>query len=393
MKKGLFTKISLGLKVGQKVIEKLGEKLEEVKDMISHDFFDYVEYYGDYTLEEKEFNEIDNVILSMLAYVDYTDIVSEGHKEKKTIEEISKEYFDKYTKKDIDNHIFGMKTAINLLKAVSNKKRYKDILAFNYLYHGTTKSQFSAITFDLGNKVYYVAFEGTDTLISAWEEDCKMSYMFPVEAHTRAKEYLRKFTFKNVKLIVGGHSKGGNLALVGSMYTNFLVRWKIKQVYSNDGQGLRDEQLNSWRYRRIEKKYIHIIPDSSVVGLLLRHKDNYIVVKANMPGLVSHDAKTWQIDFNSFTRTRLSRFSKVFDDGFTKWLDSYNDEERKLFTESVFAVLKDNNIETLMQFKENYRLIIDVLKRSKNIDPKVKDMTRDLVRVINKTNLEYPLFK
>lgn len=390
---GLFTKISLGLKVGQKVVEKLGEKLEEVKDYISHDFFDYIEYYGDYTFEEKEFNEIDNVILSMLAYIDYSDIVSEGHKEKKTIEEISKEYFAKYTKEYINNHISGMKTAISLLKAVGNKKRYKDILAFNYLYNGTMDSQFSAITFDLGNRVYYVAFEGTDTLISAWEEDFKMSYMFPVEAHKKAKKYLRKYTFKNVKLIVGGHSKGGNLALVGSMYTNFLVRWKIKKVYNNDGQGLRNKQLNSWRFRKLEKKYIHIIPDSSVVGLFLRNNGNYIVVKANMPGLVSHDAKTWQIDFNTFKRTKLSRFSRVFDEGFSKWLDSYNDEERKLFTESLFAVLRDNNIVTLLDFKDNYRLIIDVLKRSKEIDPKVKDMTRDLVKVINKTNLEYPLFK
>lgn len=393
MRKGLFTKISLGLKVGQKVVEKLSEKIQEVNNLISHDCFDYVEYYGDYTFEEKEFNEVDNVIFSMLAYIDYSDIVSEDSNEKKSISEVAKEYFSKYTKEDINNHISGMKTAINLLKVVSDKKRYKDILVFNYLYNGTAESQFSAITFDLGKKTYYVAFEGTDTLISAWEEDCKMSYMFPVEAHKKAKKYLRKYTFKNAKLIVGGHSKGGNLALVGSMYTNFLVRWKIKKVYSNDGQGLREEQINSRRYRKIKKKYIHIIPNSSIVGLFLRHDNDYIVVKSNMPGLLSHDARTWQVDFNSFTRTKLSRFSNVFDEGFSKWLDNYDEEERRLFVESIFDVLRDNNIDTLMQFKDNYRLIISVLKTSKKIDPKVKDMTRDLVRVINKTNLEYPLFK
>ncbi len=259
MKKGLFNKISLGLKLGQKVVERISERLEDLKDLISHDFFDYADYYCDYTFEEKEFNEIDNAILAMLAYIDYTGIVSEDSKEKKTLNEVAKEYFSKYTKDDIDNHISGMKTAIYLLKAVSNKKRYKDILLFNYLYEGNSESQFSAVTFDLGNKTYYVAFEGTDALISAWEEDFKMSYKFPVAAHKKAKKYLRKYTFKNVKLIVGGHSKGGNLALVGSMYTNFLVRWKIKKIYSNDGQGLRDEQINSRRYKRIEKKYVHII--------------------------------------------------------------------------------------------------------------------------------------
>ena len=56
------------------------------------------------------------------------------------------------------------------------------------------------------------------------------------------------FTFKDCKLILGGHSKGGNLALVAAMYSNFLVRNKIIEIYSYDGQGLLEEQLNSSRY-------------------------------------------------------------------------------------------------------------------------------------------------
>ena len=393
MKLDFLSKIGLGIKVGKKVVEKISEKISEVKDNMSHDFFDYLKYYGNYTFEEREFNEIDNVILSMLAYVDYTDIVSENYKEKKTISEVSKEYFAKHTKEYINDHILGMRTAIDLLKAVSTTRRFKDLLVFNYLYIGNEESQFSAITFDLGNKEYYVAFEGTDPLVSAWEEDCKMAYSFPVEAHKKAKKYLRKYTFKNVKLIVGGHSKGGNLALVASMCTNFLVRWKIKKIYNNDGQGLRLKELNSYRFKRIDKKYIHIIPDSSIIGLFLNHKDNYIVIKSNMPGLISHDAKTWQIDHNTFIRDELSRFSKVFNEGFSKWLSSYNENELELFTKNVFDILKENNIETFMQFKNNYRLVYDVLRTSKTVDPLVKNMARDLVRVITKTNLEYPLFK
>ena len=389
IKKNLFESLEEVKKLGVKI----GKTINKIKDKLSHDFFDYVKYYGDYTFEEKGFNEVDNVILSMLAYVDYSGIVSEGNKEKKTINEVAKEYFAKYTKKDIDNHVSGMKTAIDLLKAIANTKRFKDILMFNYQYDSNIESQFSAVTFDLGNRNYYVSFEGTDTLVSGWKEDFRMSYLFPVEAHKKAKKYLRKYTFKNVKLIVGGHSKGGNLALVGSMYTNFLVRWKIKKVYSNDGQGLREKQLNSWRYRRIEKKYTHIIPDSSIVGLFLRHRKNYIVVKANMPGLISHDARTWQIEYSTFKRSDLSRFSRVFEDGFSRWLDSYSDEERELFTNNVFDILKENNIDTLLQFRDNYRLILDVIKRSKKVDPRVKDMVKDLVKVISQTNLEYPLFK
>ena len=385
--------IKISFDKGLKKVKKIGKKISEtISDAMSHDFFDYLEYYGKYTFEERSFNEIDNVIFSMLAYVNYNGIVSENN-EKKSMSVASDEYFSMHTKKEIEKHFSGMRTAIDLLEKASKTNRFKDILLFNYLYIGNEDSQFSAITFDLGNKNYYVAFEGTDALISGWEEDCKMAYSFPVEAHIQAKKYLKRYTFKNVKLIIGGHSKGGNLALVSSMYTNFLVRLKIKKVYNNDGQGLRKKQLESWRYKNIEKKYIHIIPDSSIVGLFLRHKNKFVVVKANMPGLISHDAKTWQIDYDKFKRTELSRFSRVFRDGFSRWLDKYNDTEREMFTKNVFDILRENKIETLLQFRDNYKLIADVLKTSKKVDPKVKDMTKDLVKVISQTNLEYPLFK
>ena len=391
--KDLKDNLGRGIKVVKKIGKKISDVINEVKESINYNYFDYIDEYGDYTFEEREFNEVDNVILSMLTYVDYNGIVSENDKDKKSVFCVSKEFFSKHNKSELKKAIIPTKMGIKLLDKISRTRRYRDVLLFNYLYVGSPDSQFSALTFDLGNRLYFIGFEGTDTLISGWEEDCKMAYTFPVEAHKLAKKYLRKYTFKNAKLIIGGHSKGGNLALVSSMYTNFLVRWKIKRIYSNDGMGLRDEQMNSRKYKRIENRFIRIIPDSSIVGLLLRHKDNYIVIKSNMPGLISHDTSTWQIDRDTFSRTNLTRFSKVFDDGFSRWLDKYNDEERELFVKEVFDVMRENKIETLLDFSNNYMLIFNVLKSSKKLDIVVKDMAKDLIKVITQTNLEYPLFK
>ena len=177
------------------------------------------------------------------------------------------------------------------------------------------------------------------------------------------------------------------------MYSNFFVRMRIKRIYSNDGQGLRKEELESNRYRKIERKYIHIIPNSSIVGLFLNSTGNDKVIKSSMPGFISHAPSTWQINYNTFERTKLSRFSKVFNEGFSKWLEKYTDEEKEMFVKAVFDILRENKIETLMQFKDNYKLVSKVLKTSKTVDPKVKDMLKELVKVISKTNLEYPLFK
>ena len=350
--------------------------------------FDYIDYYGEYTFKERPFNEVDNAIFSFLAYVPFSGVVN---KKKKTIENAFEDFKKIY--KPRKREMLAVKKAVELFEKLYNKNRFKDIELSNYIYDGDENSQFSAITFGIDKKTYYVAFEGTDSLISGWEEDCKMAYHFPVEAQVLAKNYLDKyFTMKKCSLIVGGHSKGGNLALTSSMYANYFVKKKIKTIYSNDGQGLRKAQIESKFYEKIEPKFIHIIPNYSIVGLLLRHKDNYIVVKSNKRGLLAHDLATWQVSFDHFDKENLSRTSKVFDEGFSKWLDKYDDEKRKMFVKEVFDVLRKNNIKDLMEINLKKELILNIIKQSKEINPVVKEMTIELFKVIGKTSFEYPLF-
>ena len=352
------------------------------------DVFDYVNYYGDYTFKERPFNEVDNIIFSFLSYVDFNGVVD---KQKITIENAYESFKKKY--KPRKKEMLAVKNAVKLFGALKDKKRFKDIELANYTYVGDENSQFSAITFMLDKKNYYVAFEGTDSLISGWEEDCKMAYHFPVEAQILAKNYLDKhFTMKNCNLIVGGHSKGGNLALVSSMYANYFVKKKIKKIYSNDGQGLRKAQIDSKYYEKIESRFIHIIPNYSIVGLLLRHKDNYIVVKSNKMGPLAHDLATWQVSYDHLEKDHLSRSSKVFDEGFTKWLDKYDDEKRKMFVKEIFDVMRKNNIVDLMEINLKKELILNIVKQSKEINPLVKEMAIELFKVIGKTNFEYPFF-
>lgn len=351
---------------------------------------DYVSYYGRYSFDEKEFNEVDNVIFSVLSYVDFKGIVSSSKKGIK-LSEVSRIFFSEYNKNK--KELLAIREGIDVLKAVSNTRRFKDILMSNYLYIGNKESQFSVVTFKINKKLYYVSFEGTDELLSGWEEDCKMAYSFPVDAHVYSKNYLNKnFTFKNCEIIVGGHSKGGNLALVSSMYANKIVKNKIKKIYSNDGQGLRLAQIESKHYKSIKNRYIHIIPNYSIVGLLLRHENNYVVVKSNKKGFMAHSALTWQVSFDHLEKANLSRSSKVFDEGFSKWLDKYDDEKRKVFVKEVFKIFYNNDIKDLNEISLKKDLIFGMINTSKTLDPIVKEMAIDLIKVITKTNLEYPWF-
>ena len=240
--------------------------------------FDYIDNYKDYTFLDKGFNEVDNVIFSCLAYVDYNFIVSTNKSNKLTLRQVADKYFSVH-KKQPKIDMLAVKEAVKILKKIKDTIRYKDVLMYSYKYIGNENSQFSALTFQISNNLCYVAFEGTDQLISGWKEDCKMAYEFPVDAHKYAIKYLnRNFLFNNKRLIVGGHSKGGNLALVSSMCCNYFVKNKIITVYSNDGQGLRKAQIESNKYSSIKDRLVHIIPQYSIVGLLLRHDENYTVI-------------------------------------------------------------------------------------------------------------------
>lgn len=269
---------------------------------------EYIEKYGNLSFNEKEFNGVDKLILANLSYVDYLDTVSNGDKDKKRLEEVELDFTSKnYHKK---KNITAIKGGIKLLKLMAKTKRYKDLLLYNFIRIVNNEEQFSAITIEINKNLVYVSFEGTDEAMIGWEEDFCMCYKFPIKSQKSAIKYLNKhFLFRNVDIIIGGHSKGGNLALVGSMYSNFLVRHKIKEIYSYDGPGLLKKQLNSHKYRSIEKKYKHIVPSNSIIGMMLYSK-GHVVLKTNYVGILSHYALNWQVDENDIVYDTLNKSSK-----------------------------------------------------------------------------------
>ena len=354
---------------------------------------DYIDYYGKYSFDERPFNEIDNLVFSLISYVDLNKQVSKNSFKPISLSEVSDDIFKSIDSSFIKKQILATREGLKVLEEASKVNRYKDIKLINYVYKADEKSQFSAVTFKISSNLCYVSFEGTDQLISGWEEDFKMAYRFPVEAQVYAKNYLNKhFILKNTKIIVGGHSKGGNLALTSAMYCNRLIKNKIVKIYSNDGQGLRISQITSKQFKSIEDRYIHIVPNYSIVGMLLRNNDNYKVIKSNKKGIMAHSGLSWQVSYDHFEMDKLSRFSKVFKEGFEKWLDNYDDEQRKLFVTSIFDLLYKNNIRDIKEIKSKKEFIKNIIKSSKELHPNVKQMTLDLIKIINKTNLEYPWF-
>lgn len=349
---------------------------------------DYINQYQNQTFDEVSFNEVDNVIFSSLSYLDFDGIVCKHSYSKIPLCEAAHIYFsDYYIKKK--NMMKAYQQAIKILQAIQDTKRYGNLLLYNYSYIGDSKQQFSAITIEIDPKLIYVSYEGTDHLVSGWKEDFEMAYLFPVASQRRAIRYLDRFTVSDKRIILGGHSKGGNLALVAGMFSNMAVRSKIIRIYSNDGPGLRKMQFDTLRYQEVSKKLVSIIPNYSFVGLLLRHSHHYKVVLSDRKGFLSHELLSWQVEGQQFQSAELSTFSKILDKSMAEWLNRYNDQQRRRFTEAIFDIFARANIHNLMDIMDHKKLILKLIFESRGVDKTTKKMVREFIWFIFEYTKDY----
>ncbi len=340
---------------------------------------DYIEKNGNLSFSEKELNEVDKLIFANLSYVDFKDIVSSNDTNKKRIEDVYLEF--KKEKYHLKKNIIAIKGGIELLFAIAKTKRYKDLLLYNFEHNVDEKEQFGAVTIEINKNLVYVSYEGTTEEMIGWEEDFYLCYQFPIKSQKSAIKYLNKhFTFKNQKIILGGHSKGGNLALVSSMYCNFLVKKKIKEIYSYDGPGLLEKYLNKRRYKKIDRKYKHIVPKNSFIGMMLYSKEN-IAINTKSVGIFSHYALNWQVNNQDLEYVNLSNSSIVLHKSIVKWINKYNNQQKKTFVREMFDVFKKNKVFSLLDFMKRPSAFIKILSDSKTVSYQTSIMFKEFVKM------------
>lgn len=344
------------------------------------DIYKYIDEYGQYTFEEKEINEVDKVIFSFLSYANLEKVFEDD--EVLTIAEAGRQYLKLHPGKDIN--IIAVKEGNKLLKYIRNVKRYKDCLLYNYEYIGNNKVQFGVVSIEYQPFKVFVSFEGTDSLFSGWKEDFILGYQFPTLSHKMAIKYINKhFRFTNKSLILGGHSKGGNLALVAGMYARVSIKRRITEIINADGPGLLDKEFVSPRYQSIRKKYKHIMPNYSLVGLFLNHSNDYVVNSTNK-GILAHNIVYWEIEEDHFVKAKLSTFSKELDVAIRRWFSKYNLEDKESFINNLDYVFKEAGITSIMDIKTKKRSIINLITSSKDMSNHSKKLLTEFVVLIIK---------
>ena len=198
--------------------------------------FDYLKW-RDLKLEKVEFTEVDNLILSRLAYFPLDNAVED--------KEITiKNAYEKYLTVKHKGRILQEEDS-QLFPLLANSIRFGKLKLTEYVnkIDLNNEEQFSAVTILMPNGMIYISYRGTDNTIVGWKEDLNMSFKELVPAQTTAKNYLNKIAekYKDKQIIVGGHSKGGNLAVYAAAYCEPKIQDRIIKVYNNT------KKFNYWK--------------------------------------------------------------------------------------------------------------------------------------------------
>ena len=336
------------------------------------DILEYLDWRGDITFDVDPFNDIDNLILAQISYTDFEGVVT--HDEELSIEEISRIYFEIHTEEELADRDTFFKFAPLVLKKAASTKRFQGTRVCHYINMISTsrEEQYSAVTYKLTNGTSYVAFRGTDNTIVGWKEDFNLFFMSETAGQRRAVEYVDYyFGDTDEKLMLGGHSKGGNFAVYAGAFCREDIQKRIINVYSNDGPGFRDEILEKEGYQRILPKIVSIMPEESVVGVLLSTGYESRIVKSSAKAVNQHDPMTWLVYGKGFVEAeKISDGSRFVDKTISNWLETMNDEERAVFTDALFSTIDSAGVSTLSDVSEGgLKIVSEVMKSIKNMAP------------------------
>ena len=322
--------------------------------------FSYVKQNGHRSFEEFKLNRFDCLALSLSTYIDYKEVYEPNI----TLSEMIKRRYDGKNLRKENLGLIVPKRIIKFAYFLKDYSRFKDIKVIDYIDYLDDNCQFAVISFEILDYIV-VSFRGTDDTVVGWKENVESLIHEDTLGQLKAKDYIDQMAlkYKDKKLVIIGHSKGGNLALYGSLFCNHHDRIEI--VYNFDGQGLFLKKPDQKQINFAKHKILKIAPHASVIGnIFTDYSANIIVCKSKLLGLFQHNALSWQIkdlefvEANGFKKRTMRFINKLHQDVY-----DLGDEGRKELFDEFVKYFKELGFTHLIQFK-----------KIKNLKPAFKDM-------------------
>ena len=341
-----------------------------------------------YGFKERKFNELDALILTWLSYFHIpNDIYNKASFKSIKIKDLyNAKYFD-----DMTFDVYDKNSSLELLSYLAASPRFRDIDIYYYV-ENTSKEiekQFSAMTFYIGNKTYFTSFRGTDHSFVGWKEDLNMAYLKSIPSQIAAKKYLTK-VMSQIKgnFIIGGHSKGGNLAVFSSSFVDEKYKKRIKSIYNFDGPSLRKNKNESKDYKSISKKIIKYVPQSSIVGMIFETTENFHVIKSNSVGVLQHCPFSWEIDKDKLKPVKNNTIdSKAFRASLNSLVDSLSESELKSFVNTIYKIIDNAESDTIENLIKNANKDLPrIFSGIKNLDDNQKKLINKVASIYFKNS-------
>ncbi len=351
--------------------------MQETEQEITTDLFDYMKWRGDLTLEQDPFNKIDAMILSRLSYVPFELAMEQRSEKLVSIKSIAKTLL---AAPDLEERVLD-KREVELLKAIKKTKRFAELEACEFvnLYDEVSESQFSSIAIKIGRGVWVLVYRGTDDTLIGWKEDWNMAYTFPIAGQEHAREYVETFAEKHRgKLILCGHSKGGNIAVYAAAFCKRSVQDRIEAVYNYDGPGFMPQVLENPGYERVCNRVHTFIPQDSFFGVMMGRLETPKVVHSTANLLYQHSVYTWSVLGTEYAyEADTTEGSKNANEAVCTFVYRMNKEQREAFGEVLFDLLGETEAKTIGELTGNKG------ENSKKIITKIRNMDEESKKIIS----------
>lgn len=356
--------------------------------MMTNKINDYLNWRGDLTFFQDPFNEVDALALSMATYVELDRIVSSDLKEQIPFCQAAELLTTHLEEKKY--HKTGLiipEEVITLFLTLAQCNRYKNLRLSGYINHidEENEKQFAAVTFQNDNGELYIVYRGTDDTIVGWREDFNMAFLDVLPAQKEAALYYREVlrSLKG-KVRIMGHSKGGNLSVYSAVRGGKLGQKRLLKVYCLDGPGFLEDFFSCDSYQNISEKIFWYLPYESIIGNVLTHGQNEVVVKSTAKGIMQHNPLSWCLNRNSFVREKeLSKEATLAHLAISECMDKLTLEQRKQFVGIIFDALESTEAKKLGEIR--LKNLVGLIDSVKKLDPESKELFKETGRLVLKT--------
>ena len=342
----------------------------------------YLEQYGKYTFSEMPMTDVDSLALCQLSYLKFDGMVPGTKDEMPAVTLSSLESHPDFQKLFADVRFERNNRA--LMERMLKGQRFSGIKLNHYVNIVDEKweTQFSAITCELDDGTVYVAYRGTDETIVGWKEDFNMAFIAPVPAQECSVLYLEAVAERTAgPLCLGGHSKGGNLAVYSAMNCKKEIQDRIVKIYSMDGPGFRSEVMERCGYDKVADRVEKIIPHSSLVGMIFESDMRYRVVKSKTLGLAQHDPYTWLVTGNHLVRANdIYERRKHMDSTLNQWILSLDEQQLRTFVDTLFQVISASEADNLIDFTAEWKKSMNgIVSAMKELDDQTAEALKSMI--------------